>query len=102
VTAYRNENQFSIPAFVEVEIDTIGIPEISNEVQLFPNPAHTTLNISLGKPFDYIIYNRLGQQVSMGSCSGATQINCSHLSQGLYFIQIITKGQAIQKKILIL
>jgi hypothetical protein len=102
VTTFHNENQFSIPAFVKVEIDTIGIHEMDSEVQLFPNPAHTTLNVSLGKPFNYIIYNNLGQQVSLGSCSGATQINCSHLTQGLYFIRIIAKDQTLQKKILIL
>ncbi len=102
VTAYRDESQFSIPAFVKVEIDTIGLPEINNEVQLFPNPTHTTLNVSLGKPFNYVIFNSLGQQVSQGSCSGATQINCSHLTQGLYYIQIIVKDQIMQKKILIL
>ena len=102
VTAFRNESQLSIPAFVKVEIDTIGIPEINSEVQLFPNPARTTVNVSLGKPFNYIIYNSLGQQVSYGSCSGATQINCSHLTQGLYFIQIIAKDQTLQKKILVL
>ena len=102
VTAYRDESQFSIPAFVKVEIDTIGLPEINNEVQLFPNPTRTTLNVSLGKPFNYVIFNSLGQQVSQGSCSGATQINCSHLTQGLYYIQIIVKDQIMQKKILIL
>ena len=102
VTTYRDENQLSIPAFVQVEIDTIGLPEINNDVQLFPNPAHTTLNISLGKPFNYIIYNSLGQQVYQGSCSGATQINCSRLIQGLYYVHIIAKGQTMQKKILIL
>ena len=101
VTTHRDNNQLSIPAFVEVEIDTIGLHEITNEVQLFPNPVHSTLTISLGKPFNYIIYNSLGKYVSHGSCSGATQINCSSFAQGLYHIQIVAQDQTMHKKILI-
>ena len=102
VTAFRDENQLSIPAFVKVKVDSIGVPEINSEVQLFPNPVHSTLNISLGKPFSYILYNSLGQQVSYGNCAGATQIDCRHLTHGLYCIQIVSKNQTMQKKIIIL
>ena len=101
VTTYRDENLFSFPALVKVEIDSIGSPEIDSEVQLFPNPTHTSLNVSLGKPFNYVIYNSIGQHMLHGNCSGAVQIDCSHLTQGLYFIQIIAKDQIMQKKILI-
>jgi hypothetical protein len=101
VTAFNDEQQFSIPAFVTVSIDTIGAPEIHNNAQIFPNPVHDILYVSLGQAFSYVLFNSLGQQITCGESTGAFQLQCSGMPQGVYFLQINT-GSAIQmKKILV-
>ena len=98
VTAFNDIQELSVPTFVKVVIDTLGTKEIKFNAELFPNPAHDLLNVSLGQPFSYAIYNNLGQMISVGKSAGALQLHCEGMVKGMYFIQFKTDSEVFVKK----
>ena len=101
VTAISSEGQQSIPAFSTVEITTLGIDSIDYKMRLFPNPVRNWLNIIYEQPFNYIIFNYIGQKIKEGKSEGETLIDCRTMPQGLYILQISTEGQVFTKKIIV-
>ena len=74
---------------------------VLTQFSLFPNPAKDQFTISLNESIelDHInIYNHLAQLISSAQ---ETSVNTSHLSSGMYFVEVITdKGKATKKLIL--
>lgn len=70
----------------------------NKEIIISPNPAFDILNISgISEATDYEIYNVLGQKAGEGKVSDH-KVNLSHLSEGIYFIQLKDKNNAIRLK----
>jgi len=73
---------------------------VLSQFSLFPNPAKDQFTISLNKSLelDHInIYNHLAQLMSS---TKETTVNTSHLSTGMYFVEVITdQGKATKKLI---
>jgi hypothetical protein len=101
VTAISPQGQQSIPSFITIDINIVNVDENICDAQLYPNPVHGNLNISLGRPFHYTLFNSMGQQVMQGECSGNDQISCSGLPGGMYFLQISTDTHNCIRKILV-
>lgn len=101
VVAYNAQHQVTLPAFEKVEITTVGLDEAENHIQLYPNPVSDRLYLEMECPFTYLIFNAVGQQVAQGESNGKTQINCSAMPKGLYFMQIATEAQVFVKKIIV-
>ena len=101
VTAVSNEGYLSIPAFVTLNVNTIGVNETLECTQLFPNPTSDLLNIRLEQPFQYKLFNALGQLITEGEGAGEAQLRCNNLPKGLYFLQITTESHSVLKKITI-
>ncbi len=101
VTAISPQGQQSIPSFITIDINIVSVDENICDAQLYPNPVHGNLNISLGRPFHYALFNSMGQQVMQGECSGNDQISCSGLPGGMYFLQISTDTHNCIRKILV-
>jgi hypothetical protein len=57
---------------------------------LFPNPAHTTLNVSFDGPRSEIrVYDLLGRlRLSQNALSGVTKLDVNGLESGTYMIQV--------------
>ena len=101
VMAITDGQQCSMPAFVEVEVTTVGLDEMAEEARVYPNPVSDLLCIDVGQPFDYVVFNNVGQQVAQGQSTGKTQIRCTDWPQGLYFLQIATASQVVVKKVVV-
>ena len=101
VTAIGTDHQCTLPAFVEVEVTEVGIGEMADNVKLYPNPVSNMLNIDFGKPFDFVLFNAIGQQVMQGESSGKAQIRCGDLPQGMYFLHIATPWQVVVRKVIV-
>ncbi len=101
VTAISSEGQQSIPAFATVEITVLGVDSIESKMRLFPNPVRNWLNISYEQPFNYILFNNIGQQIREGKAEENVVIDCRTLPQGLYILQISTETQVFTKKIIV-
>jgi hypothetical protein len=69
-----------------------------------PNPASTTLQIIVDKYHNFEkhlhLFNTAGQLLLQKSWADVTtELNVSHLPQGVYFIKIVINGQIQTKKI---
>ena len=101
VTAIDAEHHTSLPAFVEVEVTTVGLDEPANEVSIYPNPVDDMLHVDLGQPFDYVLFNAVGQIVAQGESGGEAQLRCGDLPQGLYYLQIATASAVVVRKVIV-
>ncbi|MBE6344011.1 MAG: T9SS type A sorting domain-containing protein, partial [Lentimicrobiaceae bacterium] len=65
---------------------------VSYNVNIFPNPATSTLNFSSdyekGK-LSVLILNAQGQEVRKFAFSGSRSINVSDLPSGIYFVKVL-------------
>ncbi len=71
---------------------------------VFPNPANTELTVTLesAQNGEYTIYSILGEEILRSTFSGSkTVVDCSAISEGAYFIKIISEGKAATKKLII-
>lgn len=98
VTAIDAEHHTSLPAFVEVEVTTVGLDESEDEVRVYPNPVGDWLHVDMEQAFDYVLFNAVGQQVMQGESGGKAQLRCGDLPKGLYFLHIATPSQVVVKK----
>jgi hypothetical protein len=81
------------------EVQKVYLPLVKS-ITVGPNPVHDLLQVSTDGYSDlrsYKILNQTGQTIKSGRLQeGSTQINCSSLTKGLYFVQIInTEGLSI-------
>jgi len=102
ISAVNSQNQMSHPGFAKVEVTVVGVPETDTNLILYPSPVRNWLNVSVGKPFQYAIFNSLGQKVASGEAGGAARIPCGTMTMGVYYIQIKTESRVLAKKILII
>ena len=68
-------------------------------ITIFPNPAHSSVNVELGddvRATDIRIFNAFGQLISTTNVnSSVTNIDVSQLPNGIYFIQILNGNELI-------
>lgn len=71
-----------------------------NNVIIYPNPAFNQLNINNNEPMDYaVIYDLIGKKVKTISINNTQAIiDVSSLEKGVYFLQIHSKQEIINKK----
>lgn len=89
---------FSNDIEILTEVPTIVEKDIYN-VEIFPNPASTTLNFS--SDYEYgklsvLIMNAQGQEVRRFTFDGSRSIDVSDLASGVYFVKIL--GNTMQTK----
>lgn len=75
-----------------------GVQDFSNLLfSVFPSPAQNTIHINTREDIiRIIIYSQLGQKILVQNSN--TKIDVSHLSSGLYFVELETEtGKGIQK-----
>ncbi len=77
---------------IELERSLTQVEEIvSNEILIFPNPTSDKLTISSNQDLrQWVVTNKLGQQVLMGEGS---YMDASSLSPGMYYLQV--RGQTL-------
>lgn len=67
-------------------------------VTIYPNPAETSLNVSLAeKGSTFKIMNTLGQQLGSGTLT-ESPVDVSKLTSGIYFIELNNGGKRVVKK----
>ncbi|MBE9489881.1 MAG: leucine-rich repeat domain-containing protein [Bacteroidetes bacterium] len=68
---------------------------------MYPNPIYDVINISINEEATYSIFNINGRILKEGKLSnGDNEINISHLSDGLYLLNIRTDRGFINKKLM--
>ncbi|MCP4440995.1 MAG: T9SS type A sorting domain-containing protein [Aureispira sp.] len=85
-----------------------GVEDINTNqinLQVYPNPANTVLNVNAGQPIEaLVINNMLGQEVIRLTNTNSTQlqINTTDLDNGIYNLTTVGKGgiQTIQFQVI--
>ena len=100
----KNGNHYSAPDFIVVNSNVESGENIikieDNKVSLYPNPTSGMLYIKLDNAFDAVVYNYQGQVV-MREYSNDGQIDLSHLSTGIYFVEIIDGQNVMIEKVIV-
>lgn len=99
---------FSIPNFPNYRLGASATPcygvavesEILRYLQVYPNPATTTLHISFDERATLHIVNALGQEVYReSSFSGEKALSLESFATGVYYVKAVTaKGQVFVAK----
>lgn len=80
-------------------VQTLSLGQAENSVTIYPVPVHNDLHIQSADEVQEVnIYSTLGQKVT--SFSG-TSADVSHLTKGLYIIEIKTSNKNFLRKILV-
>ncbi len=97
-------NQPRVP-MIRLNVDnTLAVEEIIvSNISISPNPTNGLLYINSKNQaeIDYVIYNSYGKMIKSGKSMNNTSINLNTLAKGIYFINIIQKGNSITEKIII-
>jgi len=81
---------------------SVGISNVNkslNSVNIYPNPASSTVNIDTEKEFVLKIYNQIGRLIE--TFYNKNVIDVSAYSEGLYFLNINTDDKSFTKKLII-
>ena len=99
------ENLFTHKQYkVNYSIDYVGMEETPlSLISVYPNPAHDQLNISGLVNARLTLYSSTGSVVLQKNNFSGTTLDISHLSHGVYVLDIKTNThQVIRKKITVL
>ena len=96
-SAYHNSSWGNIfTDFIE-DCSNNGINETiqSKKINIYPNPSNNKIYID-NENFNTIkLYDMLGKEVLNQDTNGKTEINISHLPQGVYSVRILSNGKVI-------
>lgn len=90
--------------------DVYNVNGISGNIAIFPNPSNGVFNFAITMPqasdLNFTVINAIGQvvhtKVEKGVTNAVLPLNLSHLSKGIYFVNIIdSTGDKVTKKIII-
>ena len=101
-----HEDDGMMGQFVVMPPTSVGINEVENSnkfIQIYPNPTNGIVNITTDGINELKIYNVLGELIyTEGKISNnELQINTSQWSKGIYTIQVYSKNQLINKKLIV-
>ena len=112
---YRVTGNLKITGFIQPIVGITSISENASEFSLsqnYPNPFNPSTNIkfSVAKPsfVKLFVYDLLGREVrvlvdqDMGKGAYSIDFNASGLSSGIYFYKLITNGQSLTNKMVLI
>ncbi len=76
---------------IRLDDETWAVEEVvglGNEISIYPNPVNGTMNVTLNRAEEVVIYNMVGQKVaSFNGNIGVNSFDASNLNSGIYFLQ---------------
>ena len=100
----KNGNNYSAPAFILVdpnrEFGEKIIDVETKKISLYPNPTSGVINVEIDNPFEAVVYNYQGQVV-MRMRNNDRQIDMSHLTAGVYFVEIRDGQNRMIEKVIV-
>jgi hypothetical protein len=88
-----------VKALLDTEVATF---DIADQIQIFPNPVASILNLISDQAIDLEIYNELGVKVYNSKLGiGNNMINVSQFYNGIYHLRLKTKSTFMNKKIIV-
>lgn len=105
VSGKTNENTFRYEYIIELSFGTVGIEnvEFNKDMNVFPNPAKSVINVAAPNLNKVTVFNALGQIVyTEMSDTDNVMINVETWSDGLYYVNIETiDGISTSQKVIV-
>lgn len=80
----------------------IGLDEMNtNDIQIYPNPAQTSVQITVSTISDVLIYDLYGKQVQSIFHYQGESFDISHLVAGVYVVEIQQQNRSFRTKLVI-
>ena len=89
------------PMLLRITYKRIGetsIPEVTQDIaniNIYPNPTKDKIFINCESLSAITIHDILGKEVLYQNVSGKSEINISHLSNGIYIVSVLSDGKII-------
>jgi len=78
--------------------DPLSVDETQIHAMVYPNPSQGSFTVKTEGEMEYHLCNSIGQRILSGHFCDETLIEAKHLSQGVYFLQLIgTQGNHVEK-----
>jgi len=97
-------NGCSTNACIEVENGSSNIDNIDYSIDIYPNPAHSVLNIksSAERILQIELYDLSGRQIEHQRINtDEVKLDVSHLAPSSYVLKIVTEKESVVRKIII-
>ena len=91
----------AIVALFEWVADSVGIWDVQNSIfEIYPNPAHSDVTVSVGCPATLTMLDLIGRTVIPPTFISTYQhINISTVTPGTYFVCVTTAEGTVVKKL---
>lgn len=80
---------------------TTNVPIITQDINIYPNPASTFINVNINEPSKINILSIDGTIIKQCIIENNNQINIDDLPSGIYFVQIENQNIMFTKKIIV-
>ena len=78
--------------------DPLSVDETQIHAMVYPNPSQGSFTVKAEGETEYHLCNSIGQRILSGHFCDETRIEAKHLSEGVYFLQLIgTQGNHVEK-----
>lgn len=102
LTVTNDQSECADEVFVIITVDPVSVElnTLEDEISIFPNPNDGLFRISATDDFSYTVLTSTGSQI----CSGRnnTEIDLSHMSEGVYYVVIETANFVKTEKLIII
>lgn len=81
------------------EFNDLNTNNVAFDVNIYPNPVRDLLNVELAENATYSVMDLNGRIIESGRENGRFQVNTTEWDSGVYFLEIVSNGQKVNKKI---
>ena len=102
LTVTNDQSGCSDEIYVTVNVDPVSVElnVIENEFNIYPNPNDGIFTISATADFSYTVLSSTGSLICLGRNN--TEIDLSHMSEGVYYVMIESKDIVKTEKLIII
>lgn len=105
ITGSNNANTFRYEFSFELNCETVNVEEIEslNDINIYPNPATSIINVTANNLTKIKIYNAVGQLIySEDTTSDNVAVDTQNWTNGFYYVTIETiDGNSTSQKIIV-
>ena len=105
ITGSSNSNNFRYAISFELTNNSVDVEEIENinNVNIYPNPASSTINVSAENLNTIKVYNAVGQLIyAENATSDNVKIDAQNWANGFYYVTVeTTDGNKVSQKVIV-
>ena len=96
-----NQAPLDMAACIDSLLNWLSVNEnnAAQNISVYPNPANDNLNLNVSVKSEMKLFNVMGEEIMNANLSiGENKISVGNLPKGIYFVQIISNGEVLGNK----